>query len=68
MIISLLGIAIFIGLTAWDVQKIKDFALQEGVYDDQQVKKVVIWGALQLYLDFINLFLKLLRFMGKRRD
>ncbi len=68
MIISFIGIVIFLGLTAWDVQKIKEFGMQEGLYDEEHVKKVVIWGALQLYLDFINIFLKLLRFMGKRRD
>ena len=68
MLISLIGIALFIGITAWDVQKIRAFAQQEGLYNEDSVSKVVIWGALQLYLDFINIFLKLLRFMGKNKD
>ena len=68
MIISIVGIVLFLGITAWDIQKIKTFAQQEGLYDEDHVKKVVIWGALQLYLDFINIFLKLLQLMGKRRN
>ena len=68
MIISFIGIALFIGITAWDSQRIRDFAKQQGLYDESTVSKVVIWGALQLYLDFINIFLKLLRFMGNRKN
>lgn len=67
MIISVIGIAIFVGLTAFDVNRIRDFARSEGLTDTNTVKKVVIWGALQLYLDFINIFLKLLQLMGKRK-
>ena len=62
-IISLAGVAIFIGLTAWDTQKIKEMA---SMTDPSQVGKVATLGALILYLDFINLFLYLLRFFGSR--
>ena len=62
-IISLVGIAIFIGLTAWDTQRIKEMA---AMTDPSQVGKVATLGALSLYLDFINLFLYLLRIFGSR--
>ena len=62
-IISLAGIAIFIVLTAWDTQKIKVMA---SMTDPSQVGKVATLGALSLYLDFINLFLYLLRIFGGR--
>ncbi len=63
--ISLLGVAIFIGLTAYDTQNIKNSYYE---FDSQEtMSKKAIMGALQLYLDFINLFLYLLRFMGDRR-
>ena len=55
--------AIFIGLTAWDTQKIKEMT---AMTDPSQVGKVATLGALSLYLDFINLFLYLLRFFGSR--
>ena len=61
------GIAIFIGLTAWDTQKIKLMA-QGGFGDEELADKASIMGALALYLDFINLFLYLLRLFGRRRD
>ena len=64
-IISILGVVIFTGLTAWDVQKIKKIGEQS--YDEEMTKKLTIYGALTIYLDFINLFLFLLRFMGNRR-
>ena len=67
-IVSVVGIALFIGLTAYDTQKIKDYSERVGLSSNEEVDKVVIYGALQLYLDFINLFIKLLRFFGKRRD
>ncbi len=71
-IIVVVGILLFIGLTAYDTQKIKAIyqsALAQG-YDDEDdmVRKLAIFGALTLYLDFINLFLKLLRLLGRRRD
>lgn len=59
--ISLAGVAIFIGLTAWDTQKIKQWAMES---DPSQVGKLATLGALSLYLDFINLFLYLLRIFG----
>jgi FtsH-binding integral membrane protein len=65
-IISILGVLIFTGLTAYDVQKIKRLAEAEpGAANDG---KIAIMGALTLYLDFINLFLFLLRFFGGNRD
>jgi len=66
--ISLIGIAIFIGLTAYDVNKIREYSYQYGLDTKEQANKVVIYGALSLYLDFINIFLKLLRFLGKRKN
>lgn len=65
-IISFFGVLIFTGLTAYDVQKLK--RIGAGVeYGAESTKKLVIMGALSLYLDFINLFLFLLRFLGDRR-
>jgi len=64
--ISVVGILVFVGLTAYDVQKIKKTYDYVGVNSDQK-DKVAIIGALNLYMDFINLFLFLLRFMGSRR-
>lgn len=65
-IISFIGVLVFTGLTAYDVQKLK--RIGAGVqYGAQSTKKLVIMGALSLYLDFINLFLFLLRFLGDRR-
>ncbi len=65
-ITSYLGVFIFVGLTAYDTQKIKRIG-QAGFASEQQQKKAAILGALTLYLDFINLFLMLLRIMGDRR-
>src|SRR5699024_866311 len=66
-IVSYVGVAIFVGLIAYDTQKIKRFFLEaEG--DEEMIKKISIMGALTLYLDVINLFLFLLRFFGGRRD
>jgi FtsH-binding integral membrane protein len=64
-ILTYLGILIFVGLTAWDTQKIKHMSQAAGNETDGQ--RVAIYGALHLYLDFINLFLLLLRIMGRRR-
>jgi len=65
-LISLLGVLIFTGLTAYDVQKLK--RIGSGVeIEGESTRKLVIMGALTLYLDFINLFLFLLRFLGNRR-
>jgi Integral membrane protein, interacts with FtsH len=69
-IISIIGVMVFTGLTAYDVQKLK--RIGEGLeYDDVSVvdtKKISILGALNLYLDFINIFLFLLRLFGGRRS
>ena len=65
-IISILGVLIFVGLTAYDTQKIKDMYFDGG--DSEVMAKKSIMGALTLYLDFINLFVMLLRFFGQRRD
>ena len=67
-IISAIGIVIFVGITAYDVQKIKAYSESMNVEDEDVSTRVVTWGALALYLDFVNLFLKLLRFFGKRKD
>jgi uncharacterized protein len=65
-IISILGVIIFTGLTAYDVQKIKNLGYES--QGSQLAGKLGILGALTLYLDFINLFLFLLRLFGGRRD
>lgn len=64
-IISFVGVGIFIGLTAWDTQKIKQMIMMDG---GANTGKIATLGALSLYLDFINLFLYLLRFFGASRD
>ncbi|MBT8361844.1 MAG: Bax inhibitor-1/YccA family protein [Desulfobacterales bacterium] len=68
-VISMIGVFIFTGLTAYDVQKIKKMG-EEGILSQGQeaIVKGSIMGALALYLDFINLFLMLLRFFGGSRD
>lgn len=67
--ISLIGVFVFVGLTAYDVQKIKTMG-EQGIMEqgEEAIKKGAIMGALALYLDFINLFLMLLRFFGGSRD
>jgi uncharacterized protein len=65
-VLTYLGIAVFIGLTAWDTQRIKQLGQQ--VHDDATAQRVAIIGALQLYLDFINLFVLLLRVFGSPRE
>lgn len=69
LVISCIGVLIFVGLTAWDVQKIKRLAidLANNSVSTQDVRKYAIMGALELYLDFINLFLFLLRIFGGGR-
>lgn len=66
-IISVIGIVVFIGITAYDIQKIKDISEKTEISDEDATAQVVVWGALNIYLDFINIFLKLLRIFGKRR-
>lgn len=67
MIISYVGVAVFVGLTAYDSQKIKNM-LYEADSMDEGAQKVALLGSLSLYLDFINLFLMLLRIFGGNRD
>jgi FtsH-binding integral membrane protein len=66
-IISYAGVIIFVGLTAYDTQKIKRMS-QSLDFETEQGKKGAVIGALSLYLDFINMFLFLLRIFGGRRD
>lgn len=66
LIISGIGVLVFVGLTAYDTQKLKDLAYT--ATDEESMTKLAVYGALDLYLDFVNLFLYLLRFLGNRRD
>jgi FtsH-binding integral membrane protein len=69
MIISYIGVFVFVGLTAYDTQKLKDMArTQPDGLDTAVIRKGAIVGALSLYLDFINLFLMLLRIFGASRE
>lgn len=65
LVLAILGVVVFSLLTAFDIQNIKHIL---GQLSGEVAEKVAIIGALQLYLDFINLFLSLLRIMGRRRD
>ncbi len=66
-VISFLAVLIFTGLTAYDVQKIKDLGA-DVIGHGESAHKAALLGALMLYLDFINLFLHLLNLLGKRKD
>jgi FtsH-binding integral membrane protein len=66
--ISVIGVIVFVGLTAWDTQRIKEMYFEIDHSDGQMVGKTAIMGALSLYLDFINLFMMLLQLLGVRRD
>jgi FtsH-binding integral membrane protein len=63
--IACVGVLVFTGLTAWDAQRLKQMAVE---LPEGQVQSYAIVGALSLYLDFINLFLSLLRFFGDERE
>jgi FtsH-binding integral membrane protein len=63
--ISILGVGIFAGLTAWDTQKIKEF--YDPMDDGTAAGRKSVMGALSLYLDFLNMFTFLLQLMGDRR-
>jgi len=67
--ISVIGVLVFVGLTAYDVQRIKNIG-EQGIMEqgESAIRKGAIIGALALYLDFINLFLMMLRFVGVARD
>lgn len=62
--IDWLILILFFGVTVYDIRKIKDFQAQQDFYPD----KIHIYCAMQLYLDFINIFLRILSIFGKRRD
>ena len=64
-VISVVGVLVFTGLTAWDAQRLKQMAV---ALPDGRVGAYAVVGALSLYLDFINLFFFLLRLTGGRRD
>ena len=66
-VISYIGVLVFIGLTAYDTQKIKNMYLMSQGNSAATLSKQAIYGALTLYLDFINLFIFLLRIFGQRR-
>jgi len=66
-LITAAGVLIFAGLTAFDTQKIKENLQNAGGYDMETVRKISLHGALRLYLDFINMFLYLLRMMNRNR-
>jgi FtsH-binding integral membrane protein len=63
--VSVIGVLVFTGLTAYDTQQLKE--LYADGYDRESLGKLKTWGALRLYLDFINLFMMLLQLMGNRR-
>src|SRR5262249_22686520 len=64
-VISCVGVIVFTGLAAWDAQRLKEMAT---ALPDGQLGSYAVVGALSLYLDFITLFLILLRFLGDRRE
>ena len=67
LILSYVGVLVFVGLTAYDTQKIKQMC-QAAPDAGESAQKLALIGALSLYLDFINLFLYLLRIFGNNRD
>jgi FtsH-binding integral membrane protein len=64
-VISIIGVVVFTGLTAYDVQKLKRMG-EVVISGTETAQKMALMGALSLYLDFINLFLMLLRLFGRR--
>ena len=67
MIITYVGVILFVGLTAYDSQKIKRLLTADGIEVTEETQKIALLGALTLYLDFINLFLYVLRLLGDRK-
>ena len=65
--ITYIGVVVFVGLTAYDTQQLRQIGEQIDVRDRESLRRYSIMGALKLYLDFINLFLMLLRIFGNRR-
>ncbi len=68
MLISMVGVLIFTALTAYDTQRIGRMAAEISLQDGEATAKLGVFGALELYLDFINMFLFMLRLMGNRRQ
>ena len=66
--IAFISVIVFVGLAAYDTQKVKDMYYACDGLDMQSAKKVALMGSLTLYIDFINLFVTLLRFFGDRRE
>jgi FtsH-binding integral membrane protein len=64
-VITVIGVIVFTGLTAWDAQRLKQMA---ATVPEERIGSYAIVGALSLYLNFINLFLMLLRVLGGRRN
>lgn len=67
-VITYVGVLLFVGLTAYDTQKIKHMLMEYGDEVNAQTQKLALLGSLSLYLDFINLFLYLLRIFGRNND
>ena len=65
-VVSIVGILVFVGLTAWDTQSIKERYAEN--FDAQSQQKLAVFGAFSLYLNFINIFQLLLNFTGQRED
>lgn len=66
-IITYVGVFTFVGLTAYDAQKIKNMLNKRNQHNSEEIRKIALIGSLMLYLDFINLFLYLLRMFGKKK-
>jgi FtsH-binding integral membrane protein len=66
-VVSVVGVLVFAGLTAWDTQRLKNEYIY-GAMDGEVMERTAIMGALSLYLDFINLFTLLLQLLGERED
>jgi FtsH-binding integral membrane protein len=66
LLVSAIGVVIFVALTAYDVQKIKTL-FNDATEVNESTQKIALLGALSLYLDFINIFLYLLRLLGSRK-
>lgn len=65
--VTVVGVLVFLGLTAYDMQKLRAF-YENSQYDSELSEKIMVYGAFQLYLDFINLFIRILQLFGKRDD
>ncbi|MBO5789229.1 MAG: Bax inhibitor-1/YccA family protein [Clostridia bacterium] len=67
ILICCIGLVLFLGITAYDTQRLRQFAEQHGEGDEEMAQKVSIYFAMQLYLDFINIFLYIIRLFGRQR-